>query len=1619
MALKSEQRKSELTEQIAAKVRDRLSREKAGPAERFVRQFYANVPPDDILRSSSDELYGAALAMWQFGASRKHGAAQVRVCNPKVEQDGWHAPHTVVQIVNDDMPFLVDSVSAELNRHGLTVHLVIHPVVKVRRDADGRLLELYEPHAAPADAKAESFMHVEVDQQTAPELVEKVRAGLAHVLADVRAAVDDFTDMRRRVADTIDEAQTSAEPLPAEEVAEGVDFLRWMDDDHFIFLGVREYRFGKEDGQDTLDILAGAGLGILRDDDVSVFDGLRYFSQLPPDVRAFVRQPRAIMVTKANKDSTVHRPAPLDAVMVKLFDDKGVEIGERLFVGLFTSVAYNRTAREIPYLRQKVNRALERAGFDKSSHDGKALLHILESYPRDELFQTGDDELFDIAMGVLHLQDRQRVALFVRKDPFERFVSALIYVPRDRYDTDLRLKLQGILEGAFEGRTTQYHVMLSESALARAHVIIQTTPGKVPDVDVRDVEESLIEASRGWGERLQQALIDAKGEEAGLRLARRYRKGTLAEGYRETYSPETAVMDIERLEAVAATGRIALNLHRPVEAEPHELFFKAYHDGTPVQLSQALPMLEDLGLKILAEGGPYEVRLPGRDKSIWIQDFEMEMANGQAVELDTVKGAFEDAFMRVWTGEAQTDGFNKLVLGAGLAWRDVTMVRAYAKYLRQARFDFSQSYIEDTLAAHVGITKLLVRLFHLAHDPAVLEKLGREKVDSQRAGLVIEIDHALDQVTNLDEDRILRRMLNLIRVTLRTNFFQKGADGHPKPYLSFKLDSRAIDDLPLPRPLVEIWVYSPRVEAVHLRGGKVARGGIRWSDRKEDFRTEILGLIKAQMVKNAVIVPMGSKGGFVVKNPPPASAGREAALAEGIECYKTMMRGLLDITDNLVKGQVVHPADVVRLDGDDPYLVVAADKGTASFSDIANGVSRDYGFWLDDAFASGGSAGYDHKKMGITARGAWESVKRHFRELGRNCQAEDFTVVGVGDMSGDVFGNGMLLSKHIRLLAAFDHRHIFLDPNPDPAASWQERQRIFDLPRSSWADYDVSKLSKGGGIFERGAKSVPLSEEVRTALGVTAERMTPADLMQAILKAEVDLLWLGGIGTYVKADDESNAEVGDKANDALRIDGRQVRAKVVGEGANLGFTQRGRIEAASAGVRLNTDAIDNSAGVDTSDHEVNIKILLRDVMDKGSMTLPQRDALLATMTDDVADLVLADNYQQTQALSIDEAVASDTLDDLARFIRLMEKAGKLNRTIEFLPTDEEISLRGHARKGLTRPETAVLLAYSKIDLYDKLLGSDLPDDAKMAADLVDYFPAALQQHYPQAVAGHQLRREIIATVATNSMVNRVGPSFVAEMVEQTGLGEADVARAYHIVRDAYGLPDVWKAIDGLDNQVPAATQTTMGLATRALLRRAVPWILLNSAHPLDMAAGIARLAPAVKVLSRALADILSSEAAADLAAKKDELIQAGVPAELAHHVAALPALAAATDVSQIAVEANRAVEKVAAVHFALGERLGFDWLRGRAAAVKTTTHWQRQALGAIVDDLYSLQGRLAARVLAGEGEDTAALIDAWLASKAGPVERIQSLLAELRGVAHLDVAMLAVAARQLRGLTAG
>ncbi|QCG89201.1 NAD-glutamate dehydrogenase [Azospirillum sp. TSH100] len=1602
----------DLRQQLAELVRSRVPNARA---ERFVKRFYANVPPDDLLRGTPEQLYGAALAMWQWGQQREAGKPKVRVYAPRLDEHGWQSERSVVEIVNDDMPFLVDSVTAELNRQGVTVHLIIHPVTRVVRDAEGRIVELLEPGEEADGAHDESFMHCSIDPLSDPAAQARLREGIERVLTDVRAAVEDWTPMRERVRS----ARTDIANAPdSEESKEAADFLTWVDDGNMTLLGSRLYTATVGgDGRDPwLELVEGSGLGVLRDPEITVFDEHGHAAVLPEEIRAFLHQPRALLVTKGTRQATVHRSVPLDAILVKRFDEQGKVAGVTLAVGLFTSVAYNRSPREIPFLRRKVARVMTRAGFDPSGHDGKALLNILETYPRDELFQTPSDELFETALGILHLQERQRLALFVRRDPFERFVSALVFVPRDRYDTALRRKIQSVLETAFHGTCTSYFTQLSDSALARLHLMVKTEPGKIPVADISEIEARLVQVSRGWADRIRDALVEALGEETGNARLRRYADAFPA-GYRETFTAEAAVHDIDRIERVLAEQRLGIVLFHPLEADGDELHVKIYHQGRPVPLSDVLPMLEHMDLKVITEQ-PYEVRPAGGAtpaQSVWIHDFAARTQNGMPVDCVKVKQTFQEAFADIWDGRMEDDGFNRLVLRAGLAGREVTILRAYAKYLKQARFAYAQDTIETTLAAHPQTARLLSRLFAARFDPA-----NR----TEEAPILEQIEDALDAVTNLDDDRILRRFVNLIRATLRTNAYQTGPDGAPKPHLSFKLDSGSIDELPLPRPWVEVFVYSPRMEGVHLRGGKVARGGIRWSDRREDFRTEILGLMKAQMVKNTVIVPVGSKGGFVVKRPPPVSAGREAALAEGIECYKTLMRGLLDITDNLAAdGSVIPARDVVRHDADDPYLVVAADKGTATFSDIANGVSVDHGFWLGDAFASGGSAGYDHKVMGITARGAWESVKRHFREMGTDIQTTDFTVVGVGDMSGDVFGNGMLLSKHIRLLAAFDHRHIFLDPDPDPAISWEERNRLFALPRSSWADYDRSRLSAGAMIVERSAKTVELTAEVRARFGIEQAHLSPVELMRRLLTAEVDLLWFGGIGTYIKASTETNAEAGDKANDALRIDGGQIRAKVIGEGANLGVTQRGRIEAAQKGrdgrgVRLNTDAIDNSAGVDTSDHEVNIKILLGDVMARGDMTLKQRDTLLAAMTDEVAGLVLADNYRQTQALTIAEAQGPALLEAQLRFMRNLERNGRLNRAIEYLPTDEELAQRMAERRGLTRPELAVLLAYAKITLYDDLLASELPDDPATVEDLLRYFPQPLREGQREAIFRHRLRREIIATAVTNSLVNRVGPTFVRDMVEKTGLGPADVARAYAIARDVFQLRPLWDAIDGLDTVVPAALQTALMLETIQLLDRAVAWFLAHSPHPLDLGRESAAFRPGVEALAAGLDRFLDAEESSRLAIRIADAMAQGVPEDLARRIAALPVLAAAPDLVRIAERTGRAVEGVASVYFGLGRRFGLEWLRDRASGAKVDNHWQRQAVAAIIDDLFAHQSALTVRVLESEGDEAAA-VDGWIASRTLVVERVEQLLAELRAQPAVDLAMLAVANRQLRGLIAG
>ncbi len=1234
----------EVIDTVCDRVREQLPEDEASSCEAFVRQYYRWVPPQDLKDRDPADLYGAAIAHWELADQRKPHELKIRVYNPDREEDGWNSEHTVVELVTDDMPFLVDSVTMALGRSGHPIEdLVIHPVIRIIRDEQGRLQRVLELDSADdaegaEDSTPESIMHVEVSRETDDDELEKLRGRLESVLHDVHVAVADWKSMREQTDELIDGLEGEAGSVEADEVAETTEFLKWLADDNFTFLGYREYEFVEDDAECALKARADTGLGILRGDPKTPY------TRLTEKALELAQEPHLLVLTKANSRSTVHRPAHLDYIGVKRFAENGDLLGERRFLGLYTTTAYRDRARAIPVLRGKVNHVLERAGFAPDSHDCKALVEILETFPRDSLFQIEPDELFETATGILGLGERQRVRLFVRRDPLGRFMDCLVCIPRDRFNTENREKVSEILVKELGGSYADWSVQLTESLLARVQYIVHCDEIAPTEYDIEQIEQRLVHSTRAWADELRGALLDEHGEAEGLHLYRRY-EYAFPTAYRADFSARTAVEDIGRIGRMLESDEPILHLYRPPEAKEGTVRCELLSTGG-VSLSDVLPTFEHMGAKVVDER-PYQIAPDGRDP-VWLYAFGLQCV---ADDVERVRENFEEVFLGVWRSELEDDGLNGLVMAAALTGRQITVVRAIARYLRQAGMSFSDLYIERTLLGHPEISSMLVELFAARFDP--------DEHDEQRAEeLAKEIEQQIDEVESLDEDRILRSFLSVLRAILRTNYF-RGAEeseqaGALKGFLSFKLDPEQISILPLPRPRFEIFVYSPRVEGVHLRGGKVARGGLRWSDRREDFRTEVLGLMKAQMVKNALIVPVGSKGGFVVKQPP-ADGGREALTEEAIACYRTFLCGLLDLTDNIVGGDVTPPDRVVRYDEDDTYLVVAADKGTAGFSDIANEVSEAYGFWLGDAFASGGSQGYDHKEMGITARGAWESVKRHFRELGVDVQANEFTVVGIGDMSGDVFGNGMLLSQQIKLIAAFNHQHIFIDPDPDPESSFEERERLFEKGRSSWDDYDKEKLSEGGGIFERSAKSVSLSEQAREALDIDAEELSPNELISELLRAPVDLLWNGGIGTYVKASTEDNGDAGDKANDAVRIDANELRCKVVGEGGNLGFTQRARIEFALAGGRINTDAIDNVAGVNTSDHEVNIKILLSSLVDDGELSEDQRNELLQEMTDAVAHAVLYGSYTQTQALSLAMAQAAPMVDVHARLIRHLEQ----------------------------------------------------------------------------------------------------------------------------------------------------------------------------------------------------------------------------------------------------------------------------------------------------------------------------------------------------------------------------
>ncbi len=1640
----SEREDASLLEPVFAAIRKLAGKTRQDDAAAFANAFYQRMGEDELPLHTPDGWAALAHDFLEFARARKPGAVNIRLFNPVQNDHGWETPHTVMQVVNDDMPFLVDSVTMALAEQGIGVHVLGHPVLQIARDRAGKL-------AGVGSGASESLMHLEIDRQSAEDM-RRLEAAVREVLGNVRAIVRDWSAMRDRMGEVADDLGERQLPVSEAGRREAQAFLRWAADDHFTFLGYREYEVVKKDKVEVLRPVEGSGLGLLRGADPG---NPRPLKSLAAHGMPLSGSVDALILTKTNARASVHRPGYMDYIGVLSFDAKGKPIAEERFIGLYTSSAYNRRPWEIPIVRERFEHVMRESGLKPNGHSGKALKHILETLPRDELFQSTDSELHALATGILGLQERVRSKLFLRQDRYGRFWSALVYLPRDRYNTDVRLRIETLLRDTLHADRVDSTVQVSDSPLAQLHVIVRPRAGESAKVDIEALEHNLASIVRNWQDDLREHLVAAHGEERGLELATRYGR-VLPAGYIQEVSPRQVANDIRHLDSLRTPDDLALSLHRSHRGQGG-LRFKFYRQLDDIPLSDALPMIENMGLRVISEH-PYRIELPdanGMIAPVFIQDFEVELLRGDA-DIEGLDAKFEDAFLQVWRGLAENDGFNRLVLAAGLDWRQVAMLRGYSKYLQQVGVPFSQTYVEETFAKHPAVARLMVELFEARFDPAGegkgqaaaakarasdallrlaagsadLGKLFKPLVEATSAdrsarydAVRVAIKALLDSsVSSLDEDRILRSFLGVIDATLRTSYYIRyangvRADGGPADYVSFKLDSARVPDLPKPRPYREIFVYGPRVEGVHLRFGPVARGGLRWSDRREDFRTEVLGLVKAQMVKNTVIVPVGSKGGFFCKQLPDPSVDRDAWFAEGVACYKRFINGLLDITDNLVDGKVVNPASVVRHDADDPYLVVAADKGTATFSDIANGIAQAHGYWLDDAFASGGSVGYDHKGMGITAKGAWESVKRHFRSLGRDCQKQDFTVTGVGDMSGDVFGNGMLLSRHIRLVAAFDHRHVFLDPNPDAAVSFKERARMFKLARSSWQDYNARLISKGGGIYPRSAKSIPVSPETRAALGIegAVSSLSPAELMSAILRAPVDLLWNGGIGTYVKSSRESNGDVGDRANNALRVDGNQLRCKVVGEGGNLGLTQLGRVEAALHGVLLNTDFIDNSAGVDTSDHEVNIKILLNGQVQQKKLTLAARNTLLAAMTDEVGALVLNDNYRQNQALSLMERMSLARLGSKQHFIRTLEAQGLLDRQIEYLPSDAEIAERKARGQGLTRPELSVLLSYSKLVAFQQLLDSDVPEDPYLSRELVRYFPEPLQKKYAKAMEGHRLKREIIATAVTNSTINRMGATFLLRMQEDSGRSVGEVAKAYTITRETLDARELWTQIDALDGKVPESVQIDALQVIWQMQRSFTRWLLSRAGAIPDIQTAVDRYHDGLRDIRRAVGILPDSQRPAYEASQRTWSAQ-GVPADLGGQLAALPYLEPSCDIIELARERKLKPVDVAKVYFRVAEALRAPWLIEQIEALTVDGRWHAVARGVLRDELAEQLRKLTGQVLSMPGATAEAKVQAWISRDDATLRFTLSMLSEVAAQKSLDYPTASVAVQRLSQL---
>lgn len=1577
-----------------------LARQKLKVPATFLPALYGRAVPEDLARYQADELARLAADAWSFLAERTAGEPKVRFVPAAGVPDV-----AVLETVNDDMPFLVDSIMGDLNERGIDIRLVAHPVFAIERNAAGQLTSWQT--ARPAGGKRESFIHIHVAGHPDAARRSEILAAVERVLADVRVCVQDWRPMLTRVGAIIADLKATPPPLPVDEIAEAVQFLEWLMADNFTFLGVREYRFTP--GEDALDPVIETALGLLRSEDVRLLRRGNDLVTVTPEIREFLNEPQLLIVAKAAVRSRVHRRVYMDYIGIKRYDGDGKLVGEIRICGLFTSTAYTRSTRSIPYLRRKLDHIVRRAGFDPEGHSGKALVNVLETYPRDELFQIDEDTLYGFALAILQLDERPRVRVLPRRDRFDRFVSVIVFVPREGYDSRIRVQIGEYLAATYQGHVSAFHPYFPDGPLVRIHFIIGRREGETPNPDRATLEQAIAAIVRTWVDGLSEALVSARDPNSARVLFSRYRDAFPID-YREVYTPTTAVDDIRMIETLTPERPLGVDFYREQGEGTACGGLKVWSHGRPIPLSERVPVLENMGFRVVDER-TYHLH-PGGASEVWFHDMSIERADGGTLDLDDAGSRLETAFVVTMRGTTENDGYNALVLVGGMLWRDVALIRTISRFLRQIRVPYSQDYMWTTLRKHAAIAARIVELFHTRFDPHIDD--GENDRKTREAEIAVSIETALNAVASLDEDRILRHFVAAVRAAIRTNYYQLGRDGRPRELIAIKFASREIEDMPRPRPLYEIFVYSPRVEGVHMRFGKVARGGIRWSDRPQDFRTEVLGLVKAQQVKNAVIVPVGAKGGFVPQRLP-AGGARDALQAEGVATYKEFISTLLDITDNIGVGKqgVIPPADVVRHEGDDPYLVVAADKGTATFSDIANAISEEHKYWLGDAFASGGSAGYDHKKMGITARGAWESVKRHFREMDVDIGKTSFTCAGVGDMSGDVFGNGLLREKTTRLVAAFDHRDIFIDPDPDPEKTFAERQRLFDLPRSSWQDFDKKLISKGGGVYPRSAKEIALSPEARKLFSLP-EKATPHEVMRAILKAPVDLLFFGGIGTYVRAATETDESVGDRANDPLRVTGSQLRCKVIGEGANLGMTQHGRIEAALRGVRLNTDAIDNSAGVNTSDVEVNIKIALSIPVRDGRLTMPARNALLGEMTGEVAALVLRNNYLQTLALSLAQRRGMEDFGFLQRLIQSLETRGLLDRAVEFLPDDVELAERRRRSQAFTRPELAVLLAYAKLSLFDDLLESSVPDEPYLARELGRYFPHAITERFPDALEQHRLRREIIATHLGNSMINRGGPSLVVRIADQTGANAARIAYAFTAVRDSYGMTDLNAAIDALDNKVPGKLQLELYAAVQDLLLDRIVWGLRNVDRSRGLAENVKHYRAGIAAVETALDAALPKDTQDARAARQAELQEAGVPEELARKLANLGPLTAAPDIVLVAERTGKGVAEVAATFFATGAFFRLDRIAAAAAEIKVEDYFDRLALDRARDSIGDAERRLTAAVLA-DGTAGAAAVEAWIAPRKAEVERIRSAIQEI-AASGMTLSKLSVAASLLGDL---